>query len=193
MPMLTRQQWNILFFVVLISGGLFIAATRVQPQQPASAADTPAQPPAQREPAPLQDHPAPDFRLTTLEGDELALSDLRGQVVLVNFWATWCPPCRAEMPAIQSAYEQYDEQGFTVLAVNMREQPQQVQQFMQQYELTFPALLDSTGSVGGQYRANVLPSSFFVDRQGIIRSVYRGPVSHGIITGVVEQLLREEP
>jgi thiol-disulfide isomerase/thioredoxin len=174
MPMLTRQQWNILFFVVLISGGLFIAATRVQPQQPASAADTPAQPPAQREPAPLQDHPAPDFRLTTLEGDELALSDLRGQVVLVNFWATWCPPCRAEMPAIQSAYEQYDEQGFTVLAVNMREQPQQVQQFM-------------------QYRANVLPSSFFVDRQGIIRSVYRGPVSHGIITGVVEQLLREEP
>src|SRR5438105_982672 len=96
-----RNQWNMLLAVVLLFGSLFIGATRVQPQQraiaPVAAANT-ATPPA-----PLADHPAPDFTLTSLDGTNVTLNDLKGQVALINIWATWCPPCRSEMPTIQAA------------------------------------------------------------------------------------------
>lgn len=187
--MLAQRQWNLLLLAVLIGGSLFIAATRVQPAQPvaglpvASAADT--------EPAPQQDHPAPDFTLATPDGSPMKLSSLRGKVVLINVWATWCPPCRAEMPAIQSTYAQYREQGFVVLAVNLQEDPRTVTAFMQQYGLTFPALLDLDGGVSATYLARVLPSSYFVDKRGVIRAVYRGPMPRSVIGGTVAQLLGE--
>ena len=118
MPALRPRQWNIVLVTVLVAGGLFIAATRVQPssiQPPAAQTDVLS------DPAPLPDHPAPDLALPQLDGTQRTLRDLRGQVVLINIWATWCPPCRAEMPAIQQAYAEYHERGFTVLAVNQRE------------------------------------------------------------------------
>ena len=142
-------------------------------------------------PAPLADHPAPDFMLTSLAGTKVALSDLKGQVLLINVWATWCPPCRVEMPTIQAAYEQYHDQGFTVLAVNLQEDQSAVAAFMREHQLTFPALLDSDGQISRTYQAVSLPSSFFVDRRGVIRAVYHGPMPRSIIAGTVEQLLRE--
>ena len=97
--------------------------------------------PADATPAPLPDRPAPDFTLPTLDGTTVTLSELKGQVALINVWATWCPPCRAEMPTIQATYEQYREQGFTVLAVDLQEDPRTVAGFMREFKLTFPALL----------------------------------------------------
>ena len=189
MIVFTHRQWNWFIIGVLILGSVFIAATRVRPQQttaaPAAVTDVVTTP------APLADHPAPDFTLTNLDGTNIALSDLKGQVLLLNVWATWCPPCRVEMPTIQAAYEQYHDQGFTVVAVNLQEDPSPVAAFMRDYQLTFPVLLDSDGQVSRIYQAFSLPSSFFVDRQGVIRAVYHGPMPRSIIAGTLEQLLQE--
>jgi cytochrome c biogenesis protein CcmG, thiol:disulfide interchange protein DsbE len=113
--------------------------------------------------------------------------------VLINVWATWCPPCRAEMPAIQQAYEAYRDRGFIVLAVNLREDAVAITPFLEQHQLTFPILLDRDGQASAAYQAHALPSSFFVDRRGVIRAVYRGPIPPRVINGVVEQLLQERP
>ena len=186
---ITRNQWNLLFAGMLLFGTLFIGATRVGPLQNATAPPAPAS--ADTTPAPQADHPAPDFTLMRLDGTPVILSKLKGQVVLINIWATWCPPCRAEMPTIETAYEQYRDQGFTVLAVNLEEDPGSVATFMQEYKLTFPALLDLDGQVSRTYQAFSLPSSFFVDKKGVIRAVYRGPMPRSVIAGTVEQLLQE--
>jgi len=185
----TQRHWNWLFAAVLILGALFIVATRVQPQ-PTTAALAPAAGDVMA-PAPLPDHSAPDFALNTLDGTKVALSDLKGQVLLINVWATWCPPCRVEMPAIQASYEQYHDHGFAVAAVNLQEAPSAVATFMREHQLTFPALLDPDGHVSQAYQAVALPSSFFIDRRGVIRAVYHGPMPRSIIAGTVEQLLRE--
>jgi len=189
MMALTQRQWNWFFAAVLILGGLFIVATRVRPQQTTAAPTTASD--GVMAPAPLADHRAPDFTLIGLDGRQIALSDLKGQVLLINVWATWCPPCRVEMPTIQAAYEQYHDQGFTVLAVNLQEDPSAVATFMREHQLTFPALLDPDGQVSRIYQAVSLPSSFFVDRRGVIRAVYHGPMPRSVIAGTVEQLLRE--
>jgi peroxiredoxin len=133
---------------------------------------------------------APDFTLETLQGETISLSDLRGQAVLVNFWATWCPPCRAEMPAIQQVYEKYRDQGFTVLAVDLQESPAQVNNFAEELGLTFPILIDPDASVFIRYRVTGLPSTFFVDRAGIIQEVtIGGPMTEAFIESQVSSLV----
>lgn len=189
MMTLTRTQWNLLLAGVLLCGSFFIAATRVGRPAMTTASRQPAA--TASAPAPQVDHPAPDFTLTSLDGTQLTLSNLKGQVILINIWATWCPPCRAEMPTIEATYQQYRAQGFTVLAVDLQEDPRSVASFMAQYKLTFPALLDWDGQVSRSYQALSLPSSFFLDKKGVIRAVYRGPMPRSVIAGTVEQLLQE--
>jgi thiol-disulfide isomerase/thioredoxin len=122
---------------------------------------------------------APDFTLETLSGEAISLSDLRGQAVLINFWATWCPPCRQEMPAIQRVYERYRDQGFTEVA-----------EFVEELGLTFPILLDREGEVFERYRVRGLPTSFFMDRAGVVHNVkIGGPMSEDFIEGQVTELL----
>ena len=186
---MTRNP-NLLLTIVALAGLAFIIATRLRPDT-ATTLPLPLSGRA-REPAPIVGHPAPDFTLATLDGSPVTLSELRGQVLLINLWATWCPPCRAEMPAIQSVHDEFAAQGFAVLAVNVREDPATVVRYMQQNNLRFPALLDSRGQVAADYRTRVFPSSFFVDRNGIVRAVYLGPMSRSIIAGTVSQLLSEE-
>jgi cytochrome c biogenesis protein CcmG, thiol:disulfide interchange protein DsbE len=185
--------WNALIATVIVAGGAFIWASRVPPAEHTPVAARPLAGEPATEPAPLPDHPAPDFTLATPRGEAVQLSALRGQVVLINVWATWCPPCRAEMPAIEAVYARYREQGFTVLAINLQEDPQAVAAFMEEHRLTFPALLDGDGAVSASYQARVMPSSFFVDRRGVVRAVYRGPMPRSVIAGTVEQLLGEAP
>jgi len=109
MLVLSRPRWNVLLVATMLVGSLFIVVTRVRPD----AAVLPSGPrgAVASTPAPLANHPAPDFTLVDLAGTPMRLADLRGQVVLVNVWATWCPPCRAEMPMLQVAYEQYRAPG----------------------------------------------------------------------------------
>lgn len=129
---------------------------------------------------------APEFTTVTLEGEDVSLSDYKGQMVLLNFWATWCTPCKAEMPEFQAIYEQYQEKGFTVLAVNYFETPNLVQPFIEELGTTFPILMDEDGKISEDlYNAgasNGLPISYVIDKNGVI-------IAHqqGILGG--EQLL----
>jgi peroxiredoxin len=114
---------------------------------------------------------APEFALSDLEGTAQRLADFRGNVVLLNFWATWCPPCRAEMPSMETLYQAYKEQGFIILAVSSDVQGAAVvQPFMAQYRLSFPSLLDTTGQVHALYGVRSIPTSYLLDRHGRVVS-----------------------
>lgn len=146
-----------------------------------------------RSSAPQAGFTAPDFTLTSLDGTEYTLSELKGQAVLVNLWATWCPPCRAEMPAIEKMYQEYKDRGLVVLAVDMtyQDDPQKVAPFAQEYGLTFPILLDQAGVVGSAYQLRSLPSSYFIDRFGIIQEVIiGGPMAEALLRTRIEQILK---
>jgi len=121
---------------------------------------------------PDEGHFAPDFALRTLEGNTVRLSEYRGQkVVLINFWATWCPPCRLEMPTMQQIYSEYKSRGFEILAVNIEPDAQQeIRDFIKELRLTFPIALDSDMKVSRKFRVIGLPVSILIDRQGIIRA-----------------------
>lgn len=121
--------------------------------------------------------PAPDFEIKYPDGRKVRLSDLRGKAVLVNFWATWCPPCRAEVPEIQNAYEKYKAGGFVVVAVNVQESTSAVAKFMKEYGMTFTVAIDSSGAIGRLYRVSGIPASFFVDRDGIVREIFVGSLT----------------
>jgi cytochrome c biogenesis protein CcmG/thiol:disulfide interchange protein DsbE len=135
-------------------------------------------------PAPQKGFLAPDFSLTTTNGETIALSDLRGQAVLLNFWASWCTPCRAEMPAMERTFQEKKSQGYTVLAVNSTSQdnPNDAVNFASEQNLTFPILLDNQGAVSKLYQVRALPTSFFIDRQGVIQEVVvGGPMSEALL------------
>lgn len=143
-------------------------------------------------PAPQAGFPAPGFTLKTPAGETYSLSDLKGQAILVNLWATWCPPCRAEMPAIEKMYNEYKDQGFIVLAVNstVQDNPFDIAPFLEEYNLTFPVLLDETGDVSRMYQVRSLPSSYFINRQGIITEVVvGGPMSEALLRTRIEKAL----
>ena len=118
---------------------------------------------------------APDFLLEQFDGPDLRLSDLRGKPVVLNFWATWCAPCRKEMPQFVQAYDRYKDQGLVVLAVNLQEGKGIVQPFASDFGIKFPIGIDRDGSVGDRYRLLGLPTTVFIDRDGVVRSLFTGP------------------
>jgi len=139
--------------------------------------------------SPVAGRAAPDFTLQTTAGESITLSDLRGKVVVLNFWATWCPPCRAEMPALQEVYDAR-RADVIVLAVNQNEPPSLVEDFGREQGLTFPLLLDPDYVVNDDYRVSLLPSTFFIDRAGVIRDiVYGGPMNRALIESKIAPLL----
>lgn len=143
--------------------------------------------------APHQGFLAPDFSLPTTGGETIRLSDLRGQAVLVNLWATWCPPCRAEMPAIEKIYNEYKDEGLVVLAINMtyQDDASEILPFAQEHGLTFPILFDESAIVGRAYQLRSLPSSFFITREGIINEVViGGPMAEALLRKRVEEILK---
>ncbi|MFQ5945761.1 MAG: peroxiredoxin family protein [Anaerolineae bacterium] len=144
---------------------------------------------ATREPAPRVGHVAPDLSLPTPDGETITLSDLRGQVVLLNFWATWCPPCRAEMPALQDAYDRFRDEGFVVLGVDQFELPGQVTGFTDRFGITYPQVIDETGQTSRAYGVFRIPASFFIDREGVIQKVVPGPLNLPQIAAEVSALL----
>lgn len=130
-----------------------------------------------------------DFTLSDLDGNSVSLSDYAGQPVLVNFWATWCAPCRLEMPELQSAYESYQDDGLVILAVNAQEQEQQVSAFFDDLGLSFTPLIDGDGQVGRAYGALGLPSTYFIDGAGDVTAVHRGILTGEQIDSYVAEIL----
>lgn len=150
---------------------------------------------AGRIPAPQAGFLAPDFTLETIDGQAVRLADLRGQPVVVNFWASWCPPCRAEMPALQRVHEEYASRGLVILAVNATAQDSlsDVTAFLDEYNLTFPVPLDP-GDAMRAYQVQSLPSTFFIGPDGVIREVViGGPIAEALLRSRVEQLIAEQP
>lgn len=122
---------------------------------------------------------APDFELLTPEGKPIKLSELRGQKVIVNLWATWCPPCRAEIPDMQAFYEENKEKGVVILGVNLTATESNVEDvaaFIKGYGVTFPVVLDVDKQVAVQYQAISIPTSYMIDSNGVIREKFIGPL-----------------
>lgn len=137
--------------------------------------------------APELGAPAPEFELQTLSGERLSLEDFRGKTVLLNFWATWCGPCRVEMPAIQSRFEQHNPE-LEVLAINFDEPADRVQAYVQELGLTFTVMLDPGGEVQRLYRIRGYPSTYVVDEDGIIRVQHIGLMTEAQLDGFLSQV-----
>lgn len=129
---------------------------------------------SQADAAPVVGHAAPAFSLVNLDGETVSLADFRGKKVLLNFWATWCPPCQAEVPELVSMYAELQQAGYEIIAVDVLEDSETVAGFVQEKGMAFPVLLDTSGQVGRAYQVSGIPTSFFIDEEGIVRVVHVG-------------------
>lgn len=135
---------------------------------------------------------SPKLTLSDTQGVFHSLSDYRGQVVLVNLWATWCPPCKEEMPHLQAYYDKHKDEGFTIIAINDGDPTPDVLQFVKDYQLTFPVWLDPTYIATEQaFKTLNLPSSFVIDRQGTIRLQWVGGVNRRTMEKYVTPIIKE--
>ena len=137
---------------------------------------------------------APGFNLSTLDGQELNLDDLRGSPIILNFWASWCPPCRAEMPDFQQSYQEFQDTDLRIIAINATNQDslKDVTAFVNLHQLKFPIILDTTGGTSRDYRVYSLPTTYFIDREGIIQEIIvGGPIPLTLIRIQATQLLEE--
>jgi peroxiredoxin len=136
-------------------------------------------------------YPAPDLALLDLQGAPVSLEDYRGSVVLVNNWATWCPPCKEEMPTLQAYFDEHRSQGFTIIAIEAGEPPDEVQAFVQDFGLTFPVWPDPTLQATAAFRNPGLPTSYVIDRQGAVRLAWAGAINRQMLEKHVTPLLEE--
>ena len=181
-----NRRWTMVMIAVLILCVSWTFLSRV-PQ----AATTNGGPP----PSPREGFSAPDFTLDLLGGGQVTLSELRGKVVMVNLWASWCAPCRIEMPEIERVYQAYKDLGFIVIGLNTTFQDSEpdAAAFVGELDLTFPVALDRDGTVSRDYHLRALPSTYFIDRRGVIRSAVFGAMNGALIQSKVEELIKESP
>jgi peroxiredoxin len=136
---------------------------------------------------------APDFTLKSLEGSNLRLDEYRGQVVLLNFWASWCGPCRQEMPLLDRLHHRYEDTGFAVIGVNVEGDAAPAQGIVDQTQVTFPILIDDGQKVSEMYNLQAMPSTVVIDRDGVVRYIHLGykPGDEAKYVEVVKELIRE--
>ncbi|MGC8780602.1 MAG: TlpA family protein disulfide reductase [Anaerolineae bacterium] len=176
---MSRLLWSGLVAAALVVGAAWIWVNRVPAARAAMAGGLP--------PAPAVGHPAPDFTLTTVTGETFTLAALRGKPVILNFWATWCPPCRAELPELEAAHERYAGQVI-VVGVNQAEPAASVAAFAGQAGLAFLLPLDAQGDVSRQYAVRSLPTTFFIDRTGVIRRIQIGPLTEATLAQALKTI-----
>jgi peroxiredoxin len=173
--------------LILLGAALFFILPK--PGQPAAAGSQPA---SEISAIPVTvDFPAPELQLTNLQGQAVSLADYRGQFVLLNNWATWCPPCKAEMPALQQFFDDHRQQDFTIIAVDMAEPAALVEQFVAQNGLTFEVWLDPQEKVYQAFRNFSLPTSWLIDPQGQVRMTWSGAISREMLEKTITPLLEE--
>lgn len=177
----TRRDWIIITIVSVLLGAAWIGITRVEADEVN---------PTGKPPSPDIGHPAPEFVLVSADGGTLALDDLKGQPVLINFWATWCPPCRAEIPALEAASQAFDGRAI-ILGINVQETPEDVLGFMAELEMTYPVVFDEDAAIAKTYRVRAYPTTYFVDSQGVVVEVYTGPLNEPLIRARLGELVEE--
>ena len=132
---------------------------------------------------------APDFEMQYPDGRKVKLSDFKGQPVIVNFWATWCAPCEAELPEFVQAYEQYKDQGLVIVGVNAQESGEDANKFVEKYSLSFPVTLDSRGEVMNLYAVRGLPTTLFIDPEGRVAVRWAGILTKPLIEEYLGQIM----
>jgi len=141
----------------------------------------------------MEGQPAPDFALKSSTGENLRLSEYRGDVVMINFWATWCGPCRQEMPHLDALYARYERVGFNLLGVNIDDDSRRAMQMIEELGVSFPVLFDARKEVSELYEVNAMPVTVIVDREGNVRYIHQGykPGYEDKYLDQVRSLLRE--
>ena len=141
----------------------------------------------------LTGQPAPDFALKNAAGENVRLTDLRGDVVMINFWATWCGPCRQEMPLLDEMHARYGRVGFSLLGVNIDDDPQRAKDMIESLGVTFPIVFDDQKTVSEQYDVSAMPVTILLDREGIVRHVHYGykPGYEDKYVQQIRELIRE--
>lgn len=172
-----RWFWLVLISLVIFLGGLWIAYSSSLLNSLVSEGEN-----VTLEPAPVVGHPAPDFALPTLAGETVRLSDFKGKPVLVNFWATWCGPCRSEFPDFQKASIDNADK-LVIIGINntTTDQKELVPAFLEEFGVTFPIVLDETGDTAKAYNILGLPTSIFIDRNGNVNEIFTGPINKAYI------------
>lgn len=170
---LSRFDWVALTLLAIAMLGLLAAQGCASSSQDATSGLQGGELP----PAPRVGRIAPDFTLVDLEGKLVTLSDYRGKTVFLNFWATWCPPCRAEMPEIEAIFQEYNGRDVVVIGIDLRESEDKVRQYVRQGGYSWTFVMDTTGQVSSNYRVTAIPTSFFLDGEGIIRAVNVGAMT----------------
>lgn len=134
---------------------------------------------------------APDFTLDTLDGGQITLSELRGKAVVINFWTSWCGPCRIETPLLVETFNKYNDQGLVLLGLNITklDNLDDVRAFVQEFSMPYPVPLDKEGEVAEAYQVLGLPTTFFIDRQGIIRKIYTGLLNESLLEEFLSLIL----
>lgn len=176
----SRFSWSLYILATLLLGSAWILQSR-SPVQTLSSSDETVS-------APAVGYYAPDFTIPMLSGESFSLSEQRGKPVVVNFWATWCPPCRAEIPFFQAAARKYNGQ-VTVIGVDDGEPLSLVASFVNEMGMTYPVPLDEDSAVSRAYRVNSLPTTFFIDAQGIIRNIHIGIINQAVLEENIAQLI----
>ena len=175
-----RSTWIVLLAAMALAGVGWIGYSRVPVAGASEAARA----------APRAGFIAPSIRTDTPAGNVLDLEQQRGSVVILNFWATWCGPCRAEMPALQSIFAARQRDGLVVLGVNQQENGDVVSAFARELQVQFPIGLDRSGAISSRYQVRALPSTFFIDRHGVIRDVVvGGPMDTALLQSKIDSLL----
>lgn len=141
---------------------------------------------------PLRSGTAPDFSFQTFEGESLQLSDHRGQVVLVNFWASWCVPCRDEAPILQAAYEEWAERGLVILGLNWVDTEDKAREFIAEFGLTYPNGPDVGQRIARRYRMSGIPETYFIARDGRLAHTHVGPITAQVLERQLLPLLEED-
>jgi thiol-disulfide isomerase/thioredoxin len=137
------------------------------------------------------DFPAPAIQLHDLDGQPVSLEDYRGQVVLVNNWATWCPPCRQEMPVLEAFFRDHQHEGFTIVAIDAGDPQEIVNDFVSSYNMSFPVWIDPSSVALNSFRNNYLPSSYLISEQGQVIMVWSGAVTRHSLEENITPLLRD--
>lgn len=179
----TRRGWLLWLLPGLLIAGLAIVATRQLAFRAAPQVETEA---------PLPGFLAPDFTLQTHTGEALRLSDLRGRPVVLNFWASWCGPCRIETPHFQAFSEQYADE-LVVVGVNQQESTAVIADFAAEFGLTYPLLVDASGEINRTYAVFGLPTTLFIDAEGVIVDIAPGAITAAYLEERTAQLVAESP